>query len=191
MTKKLLGVILITLSLAHAADGRQQRRKSAATVPPVAAPQVDRTKLKAQAEELARAFVSGDLGKLADMTYPRLIELIGGKTQMIASIEKDMKGMRAEGIEIDSVSVGEPGQVIRIGKQTFAVIPETLRMKVPQGLLVGQSFLIGVSEDGGERWTFVNGLSGANKERLRVLLPAAADKLNLPEMKPPVLQARP
>jgi hypothetical protein len=50
--------------------------------------------------------------------------------------------------------------------------------------------MIGVSRDGGRGWTFLGGMGATNKEQLRVLLPEAADKLKLPEPKPPTLEPK-
>jgi hypothetical protein len=67
-----------------------------------------------------------------------------------------------------------------------------MSMKVPDGILVGEAFMIAYSKDKGEHWTFVNANSGAAyDEQLKTLFPNAADKLRIPELKRPVLQKSP
>jgi hypothetical protein len=66
-----------------------------------------------------------------------------------------------------------------------------MKIKVAEGVLVGQSSLIGVSNDGGEHWTFVDAGKGFSHEHLKTLFPAVADRLKIPEQKRPVLQRTP
>ena len=153
--------------------------------------QKDYPNLKVQATELAEAFSRKDFDKVASLTYPKLVELMGGRDRMVAFLNQGMKQAEAENVKFLSNTIGEPGEVISVEQQLFAIIPTTLKMKVPEGILAGQSFLIGVSNDKGENWTFVDGSGGMNREKLKVLFPAAADKLKLPEIKPPVLEREP
>jgi hypothetical protein len=157
---------------------------------PAAFGQTDYKNLKSQAEEGSKAFVGGDYGKLADLTYPKLVELIGGRAKMIAYIEKQIAEMKAQGAEVISVSFDDPTQVIKIGGELFAVLPDTLKMKVPDGILVGKSFMLGISGDNGEHWTFVDG-SSLDEKAIKTLFPAAAGKLNIPKAEKPVLYAAP
>jgi len=62
------------------------------------------------------------------------------------------------------------------------------RIKVREGTLVGEAFMIAISADGGRSWTFVDaGGRPMNKDQLRTLIGPVADRLQLPEIKPPVL----
>ena len=80
--------------------------------------------------------------------------------------------------------------MLRVGRRTFAVVPATLRMRAPKAVYVSESVLIGVSDDGGKRWTFVSG-SDVRPERLRILFPTAARRLKLPTPKPITLEPAP
>ena len=142
--------------------------------------------LKRLADESGRAFVNRDFSRLVDLTYPKLVVLLGGRTKMIAFLERGVREMRAQGAEMLSMSPSEPTQVTTIGRQVFAVLPVTMRIKVPEGVLVGESFMIGVSSDRGKSWTFVNG-DNLDERRMRVLFPSAVGKLKLPPVKPPTL----
>ena len=50
--------------------------------------------------------------------------------------------------------------------------------------------MIGVSGDGGLKWTFVSG-SSATEQTLKLLFPSAAGRLKLPKPKPPELTPQP
>ena len=100
--------------------------------------------------------------------------------------------MRAEGSRYESVSVGEPKQVVSGARgQLFAVVPTVVRISTPRGVAASQSFFLGVSEDGGGRWTFVEGADIEGQNDLKSLFPSAPDGLDLPAQTPPVLERKP
>lgn len=55
-------------------------------------------------------------------------------------------------------------------------------------MLVGQAFMIGISNDRGESWTFVDARGSSNREQRKMLFPDVADRLKISEQKRPVLQ---
>jgi hypothetical protein len=195
---KLCNVILFgSLFFSQIACGYPQPNQiisitSTQSASPTSPPHKDYPNLKIQAEELAKAFDRQDYESVASLTYPKLVELMGGREGMAAILRRSMKqAEETENVKLISTMVGEPGGIIRVERQLFAIVPTTLRMKVPEGVLVGKAFMIGVSEDNGENWTFVDGSGGRNEEKMKTLLPAAVGKLKLPELKPPVLEREP
>ncbi|HEV2915297.1 MAG TPA: hypothetical protein VGX92_18605 [Pyrinomonadaceae bacterium] len=174
------------LALVRAQANTPKSSGTATSTP--AAQSKDYPNLKAQAEELAEAFLRRDFYKVASLTYPKAVRLMGGRARMVAFLNRSMKQAEAENVRILSNTVGEPKEIIRVGRQLFAIIPATLKMKVPGGTLTGQSFLIGISNDDGENWTFVDSAGVTDRARLKTLFPAAADKLKIPEVKPPILE---
>jgi hypothetical protein len=144
--------------------------------------------LKAQAEALGQAFLAGDYKKVVAVTYPRLVEMAGGPKALEEFIRREMQKMDAGGFKILSYEVGEPEPAARIGGALYAVVPTVMKAQTPAGVATQPSFMIGVSRDGGEGWTFLGGMGTTDKAQLRVLMPEASDKLKLPEVKPPTLE---
>ena len=142
--------------------------------------------LQAQANEAGKAFVAEDYGRLVDLTYPKLVELIGGREKMIAMIKGEVAQWHKQGFSVLSQSAEAPTQTFKVGNELYAVLPVVLKMKVPDGTLVGKSTMIAVSEDSGEHWTFADA-TNADSRMLKTLFPAAADKLQLPVAQKPVL----
>ncbi|MEZ5427384.1 MAG: hypothetical protein R2747_14025 [Pyrinomonadaceae bacterium] len=58
-----------------------------------------RAKVKTQAEEMHKAFLSGDYEKLFELTYPKVRERIG-KEKFISEVKNGMKSMEAEGFKL-------------------------------------------------------------------------------------------
>lgn len=144
--------------------------------------QNDYPSLKVQAEELGKATVSGNFGKIIDYTHPKIVTLAGGKDKMTASLKSDFAQMKAEGFEMISLKVGEVKQIEKIGDELFAVLLINLTMKVPNGKLAGESSLIGVSGDSGANWKFINGIE---QERFKAMFPKAAEKIRIPAEQQP------
>lgn len=149
--------------------------------------QVDKSRVKKQAQELADAFVAGNFEKMADLTYPALVELLGGKDKMVAGLKQEMSGAGAEGFRVLSMPVGEPKRVVKSRDYLLSVVPVTMRVKMSDGVFAQRITYLGVSQDGGQNWTFVSG--GVDKQMLKVLfpsIPTAIDELELPAEMPPV-----
>ena len=58
--------------------------------------------IKARAEESSNACLKGDYQKCVDLTYPKLVELMGGRTKMISVMEQQWKEIKAQGFEFTS-----------------------------------------------------------------------------------------
>jgi hypothetical protein len=143
--------------------------------------------VKKLAEESGEALVANDFDKVVDLTYPEVVRLIGGKAKMIATLQNGMNEMKRDGYTIAAFSVVTPGEIIKIGNRRFTVVPYVLKVKVPSGSLITNSFMLGVYEPPQTKWTFVDGRN-LNEFALKTLFPDAVGKLNLPKPGPPVFQ---
>jgi len=141
--------------------------------------------LVAQAQEVNDAFRRRDFARMADLTYPKVIEAAGGRDRMVESLTKEMKAMEAEGVFVLSSTAGAPTQIVHVAGSVYAVLPTTLKVKAQDGIFQTESSMIGISADSGATWTFIDA-GGKDQSQLRKMLPDAADKLNLPPEKQPV-----
>lgn len=184
------------LLLAVIACGQKQETGKAiesqsTTASPGSSPAKEHDKIKAQAEKIAGAMAEEDYGTVADLTHPKVVEMMGGRARMIAFVDKSMKEMRAEGFVIETFTVGEPQKVTDIGGRLYVTVPTKMRMKVPTGVMLSESFFVGASDDGGEKWAFIDGSGAEGREKVKLVFPEAVDKLDLPAYKQPVLQKEP
>jgi len=140
--------------------------------------------LVARAQEVNDAFRRRDFARMADLTYPKVIEAAGGRDKIIASLAKGLKDMEAEGVSVLSSTAGEPTQIVHVSGSIYAVVPTTLKVKAQDGIFKTESSMIGISSDNGANWTFVDA-GGKDHNQLKSILPAV-EKLNLPPDKEPV-----
>jgi hypothetical protein len=156
-------------------------------------PQTERIR-KLAAEDSA-ALTSGDYARLVQLTYPKVVEMIGGRDKMIETLQRGSEDMKARGSAILGAEVGEPKDVVTAGDKQFAIVPMTVRVQVADGTLRSKGFLIAVSEDRGKTWTFIDGAGlvrepGKEKEKLAQILPDFPSQLSLPAREQPVLEPK-
>lgn len=142
--------------------------------------------VKEKVEEINRAAIKDDFGKVADLTHPNLVRLMGGREKMISTMESAVKEMKSNGFVIRSARVDDPSDPIATGQELFVVVPFVLEMKVPGGKVLAKSFVIGVSSDKGKSWAFVNGDLDINA--VKQVLPTLPNQLKLPEKQKPVFE---
>jgi hypothetical protein len=142
--------------------------------------------VRARVEEINNALLKEDFAKVADLTHPKVIQLIGGREKMISVMESETKEMRSQGFALRSVKVDDPSDPVAAGSDLFVVVPFLLEMKALGGKLVLKSFVIGVSSDRGKSWAFVNG--DLDIKKVKQVLPTLPDQLKLPEKQKPVFE---
>jgi hypothetical protein len=141
--------------------------------------------VKKKAQELGEALKKADYPRFVDLTYPKVVELTGGREKMIAELEAGMKQMKEQGYSFRSVEVGEPGAFLAEGSNTFVVLPTTTEMAAPGGKVVIKSHLLGISPDGGKAWTFIDVHDLGNAEKRERVLPRLPEQLELPKAQEP------
>jgi hypothetical protein len=140
-------------------------------------------KCEKQAKETGKALLDGDYEKLLDKTYPKLVELAGGREKMLSTLRESMKQIEDEGFAFKKVDVDEPTKFGKAGADRIAVVPMTVVMTVtkPQkGTITTRGYLLGISGDDGETWTFIDGAKLDSKS-VKLFLPKFPDDFELPE----------
>jgi hypothetical protein len=181
----IVGLLFLCVPVANARTTACQDPSKAPATQPAEYPN-----LKRQAQASADAFLTGDYKKLATLTYPKLVEMVGGQEALLELINSGMRDVEAKGLKVLSYTIGEPEQAVRIGQQLYAIVPTKMRMQAPQGVIASESFMIGISGDSGANWTFLGGAGATDEAQLRVVLPEVVGKLKLPEKKQPFIEPK-
>ncbi len=142
-------------------------------------------KLEQQAKEIGEALVRKDFQRFAELTYPKLIQMAGGREKFKKAMADEMKQEETQGLEVLSSIPTDVTQFLRVSGSLYAVMPTTQRMKMRGKLFESYGCLVGISTDRGEHWTFVDPGSGGLKD----LIPAVANKITpCPEKRPVQLE---
>lgn len=141
------------------------------------------------AGEIQGAMKSANYGRVLDLTYPKIVEMMGGREQALKGIETAMQGVKVLEAENE-----EAEDIVKAGDKQFCVVPTSMRMEVKGKTVRTKGFLLGVSADGGKQWTFVDseGLyqGGADpKEKAKTFGLDLPDDLALPPHEKPVVDA--
>src|SRR5207244_924679 len=89
--------------------------------------------VKKQAMIMAQSMAEGDYKTLVNYTYPKAVEMAGGKEKMATMIAGAMQQMKAANVNFESATVGNPGKFYKAGKEIHCLLPETLVMSSPKG----------------------------------------------------------
>ena len=139
--------------------------------------------IKSQAEKMVTVFKDENYSSLLDYTYPKILEIAGGKEVLESMVKQMMDDMKADGVFVDSATVGEPGAVFEAGTELHSTITQTVYMKYTGGRMISESTLLAVSMDAGSNWYFldIKQLTPAMKTQF---FPEFNPELIIPEPKP-------
>jgi hypothetical protein len=143
--------------------------------------------LKSQADDVRRAVLAADHQRMADLTHPRVVEMMGGRAkfvQRLGEIEAELSG---DGLRFMDFVFAAPPELVETAGEVYAILPYTLEMTGPDGARgTTPTYLIGVSGDHGTHWTFLdgNGVAG-DRTKLKTILPDFPDRLPVPAKQEP------
>lgn len=172
MKRYLSGVLVLSCLIAQNASADSQTER-----------------IRQAAKENSTALTTRNYDRLVELTFPKVVEMIGGRDKMIELLQRGTEDMKSHGSAILGADVAEPKEVITSGDKRFAIVPMTVRVQVPEGTLRSKGFLLAISTDEGKTWTFIDG-AGLTKEKLAQLFPDFPSQMFLPSREPPVLEPK-
>jgi hypothetical protein len=135
--------------------------------------------VKQQATLMAQSMTKGDYKGIVDYTYPKAVQMAGGKEKMTVMIGTAMQQMKAAGISFESITVGTPGKFYKAGKEIHCLLPETIVMTSSKGRMAMHSNLLAVSGDGGKSWSFLD-MNNSTADKVKQLIPNFNPALKIP-----------
>src|SRR5262245_60548435 len=170
-------IVMLGLMLAGAADGLAATESGDARLQQL---------VKSKVEAMNAALIRGDYAKIADLTHARVVEQSGGREKMIAIMKDMMEGLKSKEIVFRGTKVDPPLEFASAGGEMFTVVPFALELTAPGQRISQRTFVIGVSGDRGQSWSFINGDVG--EAQVKLLLPNLPKELKLPRNQPPVVE---
>lgn len=141
-------------------------------------------KIIESSEKMSEAILASDYETLADYTYPAIVEMMGGRTNMIQVIENAIVQMRSEGYDISKINFGAPEKIFDAGDELHCLMPQILEIKTSEGTIINKSYLIAVSLNQGDQWYFLDTADLTN-ENIYKLFPNFNSNLSIPVKKDP------
>lgn len=141
--------------------------------------------INAAGSELAQAMVSKDYEILADYTYPKIIEMMGGRKRMITIVGSGMERMADQGLRFSKVEIGAPEEIFQAGSEIHCLVPQKTVMTNGSGTATNNSYLLAISNTNGERWYFLD-IAQLTNENAKELFPEFNSNLKIPAKTPPI-----
>jgi hypothetical protein len=111
--------------------------------------------IKAQAMEMSKAMVAGDVKGFSRFVHPAVVDKAGGPEKMQAMADSMTKVFRQFGGSVSRILVGNPGTVVQYRKTLQATLPQTTFIQTVFADIEAERILIALSTDGGKRWYFL------------------------------------
>jgi len=144
--------------------------------------------IKETAERTNKALLAADYATVADLTHPKLVQVMGGRPKLIATMQSTVAQMKAQGITLKSASIDNPTDAIAAKNgHLFAVVPFSISVALPFGVATQKSFLIANSIDQGRSWKFVDA-GNVEPATLKQVLPNLPATLKLPPKQDPTIE---
>lgn len=137
------------------------------------------TSLAAYGKKMADAATNGNNAKLLDMMYAPVIDKAGGRDKLLAAMGARQRQLQDKGISIKSTTLGKADKIYTVGKTMYAVLPEAIVLTVPRGTKKSTGCLVGISQDKGKTWSFLDGKGG--EDLIRDFLPDLPADVKIPE----------
>ena len=133
------------------------------------------------ANQIAQATMDSDNEFVLDRTHPKLIELAGGRKKLLEQMNKALAPLKQQNITIASFTVSNSVTVRQVDRKIFAVLPTTLDLNYQGRIMRTDSFLLAVSEDAGQSFSFISGSEATkNRDMLKRIIPDLPNDLAFP-----------
>jgi hypothetical protein len=136
--------------------------------------------IRTEAKVYATATFSGDAETMFQYTYPKMVELIGGKTSFIAQFKMNIEGLKTSNILLKSINCGDPGPIFKAGNELHAIIPQLQVVENDEYVMKTKEYLLAISTNGGKSWYFLN-LTGFDNQTIKYYFPDFNDQLEIPQ----------
>lgn len=141
-------------------------------------------KIKTDGRSMANSLIKKDYETLINFTYPKILELSGGKEKMIKAVAAGINKMENEGAKFVSVYIGKPKDIFKAGDELHCLVPQEITIEVPTGQLITNSFLLAVSMDQGLNWYYID-VAQLTKEKANTIFPNFNENLVFPKKTKP------
>ena len=136
--------------------------------------------LIAQAMQNVDAMLNKDYEVVVHLTYPPIVEELGGFQKALALVKSTMSAMESRDVTVEKITVGQPSAIVEEGKEQVAIVPIELMMSIEGDKIRADSYLVAITQNNGKNWFFIDG-SSISKEKLSLIFPNLVASVEIPE----------
>lgn len=142
-------------------------------------------KIKSDCEKMANALLQKNYSTIIDYTYPKLVEMAGGKQALLNATKSAFEKMD-ESFIIEKITFGVPQKIYVAGKELHCIVPETLSINTNKGKMQATYSLLAISRDNGNKWYFIETHKFTPKF-MKTIFPNFNYNLVIPENTKPII----
>lgn len=102
--------------------------------------------------------------------------MVGGKEKLVQVTEAAMGQVEKGGFSFLDVKFTNPSKFIKKGNEMQFTITQEILMNTPKGKVLGGTTLVGISNDNGKNWKFIDA-SGKSKELMNKYFPNLSSEI--------------
>jgi hypothetical protein len=140
--------------------------------------------MEKQANQMGNTFIRGDYHAFAKYNHPKILKLMGGENQMIATLTKSINDTRNKGVVFTGIKFDNPTKIIKNKNELQCTIQQHLIANVSNGKMISASTLIAISLNSGKNWYFVD-TSNKDMKILKSVLPSISNEIVIPKQGQP------
>lgn len=140
--------------------------------------------VKSDGDSMCSYFLYKDFNNFIRFTYPKLLEMYGGKEKLLGILDKGTKEMEASKEAYLKVEIGEPSTILSVGDELQCTLPQTIELRQATGKAIIKTTLIAISANKGLSWYFID-THNNNITNMQGYLPNLSSKLVLPKTEKP------
>lgn len=129
----------------------------------------------------SEATLNMDFETVLKHTYPKIIEVMGGKEKALELIKTAFDGMKAQGMVLEKAEVRQVSSVVFEEEQYRCYIEGYNQIKMGDMRIKSKSFLLGIYDEIDKIWYFLEAEKLKNKELTNMILPNFITSLEIPE----------
>ena len=132
--------------------------------------QTSNKNLNSQLQKMKTYLLAGDYENFADYTYPKVVEMMGGKSNMVSATKQAFQQMNNDGFFFTDVTFKDSSDFLKKNGELQCALTQVIRMKTPEGKIESEYSLLAISSDSGSNRTFID-TSGKDKETMLKYFP--------------------
>ena len=143
-------------------------------------PSKDETLAEVQrlAQQCCDATCNGQFDVVADLTYPEIVELFGGRDKLIQAMRDEFSV--PDRPKLIEMKTGVPLPLQEFGRYQVTFVPTATTVSNGPTTIRRHTHMLGVSSDRGRNWHFISG-NKLSHERVRFFIPEFPDSIALPQ----------
>lgn len=138
-------------------------------------------------DQMTEAFKNNDLEVIIEMTYPPMLEAMGGKEAALAAVRDFLNTAAAKSYQFHSFEAAEPFVYLSGTDFEYVIVPFALVAEVQELKIRSEGYQLGVKKKEAKDWKYVDGQK-LNDATFEKYFPDFPDRSKLPPIRKKVLE---